>query len=374
MNKKMFFNKFQEELVFVVVFFILIVAMIFKMPKLEYIDFKLIFILFDLMIIVYIFEKSRVLESIAMKVLNNSKNLRQLIFSLIILSFFISMLLTNDVALFLIIPLTLIVEIELKNNLIFPVVLITIAANLGSSVTPFGNPQNLFLFLFYNFNIINFLKITLPLGIISFVLLSATLIFIEKKEFKREFPAVHFTSKNKVIYFSILFFILILSIFGLINYILITIILLISVLIFERKALFKIDYFLLLTFVFIFLIVGNISSSVYIKELFDKFITSSNRVYFLSIFSSQIISNVPAAILISHFTDNAKELILGVNIGGIGTLISSLASLISYKLYTKKKNKIEKKVYLKLFIYWNALFLLVLTLFFYKIKFLSIVF
>ena len=92
------------------------------------------------------------------------------------------------------------------------------------------------------------------------------------------------------------------------------------------------------------------------------------------IFSSQIISNVPAAILISHFTDNAKELILGVNIGGIGTLISSLASLISYKLYTKKKNKIEKKVYLKLFIYWNALFLLVLTLFFYKIKFLSIVF
>ena len=89
MNKKMFFNKFQEELVFVVVFFILIVAMIFKMPKLEYIDFKLIFILFDLMIIVYIFEKSRVLESIAMKVLNNSKNLRQLIFSLIILSFFI---------------------------------------------------------------------------------------------------------------------------------------------------------------------------------------------------------------------------------------------------------------------------------------------
>lgn len=374
MNKKMFFNKFQEELVFVVVFFILIVAMIFKMPKLEYIDFKLIFILFDLMIIVYIFEKSRVLESIAMKVLNNSKNLRQLIFSLIILSFFISMLLTNDVALFLIIPLTLIVEIELKKNLIFPVVLITIAANLGSSVTPFGNPQNLFLFLFYNFNIINFLKITLPLGIISFVLLSATLIFIEKKEFKREFPAVHFTSKNKVIYFSILFFILILSIFGLINYILITIILLISVLMFERKALFKIDYFLLLTFVFIFLIVGNISSSVYIKELFDKFITSSNRVYFLSIFSSQIISNVPAAILISHFTDNAKELILGVNIGGIGTLISSLASLISYKLYTKKKNKIEKKVYLKLFIYWNALFLLVLTLFFYKIKFLSIVF
>ena len=119
MNKKMFFNKFQEELVFVVVFFILIVAMIFKMPKLEYIDFKLIFILFDLMIIVYIFEKSRVLESIAMKVLNNSKNLRQLIFSLIILSFFISMLLTNDVALFLIIPLTLIVEIELKKNLIF---------------------------------------------------------------------------------------------------------------------------------------------------------------------------------------------------------------------------------------------------------------
>ena len=88
-----------------------------------------------------------------MKVLNNSKNLRQLIFSLIILSFFISMLLTNDVALFLIIPLTLIVEIELKKNLIFPVVLITIAANLGSSVTPFGNPQNLFLFLFYNFNI-----------------------------------------------------------------------------------------------------------------------------------------------------------------------------------------------------------------------------
>lgn len=185
MNKKMFFNKFQEELVFVVVFFILIVAMIFKMPKLEYIDFKLIFILFDLMIIVYIFEKSRVLESIAMKVLNNSKNLRQLIFSLIILSFFISMLLTNDVALFLIIPLTLIVEIELKKNLIFPVVLITIAANLGSSVTPFGNPQNLFLFLFYNFNIINFLKITLPLGIISFVLLSATLIFIEKKNLKR---------------------------------------------------------------------------------------------------------------------------------------------------------------------------------------------
>lgn len=104
------------------------------------------------------------------------------------------MLLTNDVALFLIIPLTLIVEIELKKNLIFPVVLITIAANLGSSVTPFGNPQNLF--LFYNFNIINFLKITLPLGIISFVLLSATLIFIEKESLKENF--LLFTLQAKV--------------------------------------------------------------------------------------------------------------------------------------------------------------------------------
>lgn len=326
----------------------------------EYIDIATIIILFCLMLVVSGLKEIGLFEYIGEALLNKIKTERQLILVLVFLCFFTSMFITNDVALITFVPLGILIlnMSNMNNSLCLTITLMTISANLGSMLTPIGNPQNLYLYSISNFSVIKFILIMLPYAIISAILLFVCIWFtyskrkvtIDKLENKKKI------NNNSLIYYIVLFCLCILTVIGLIPDIILFIIILISIIIKNKTLLLKIDYSLLLTFICFFIFVGNINRI----TIFYDFITNilNDNVRIVSIFISQIISNVPTAFLLSGFTQEWRELIIGTNIGGLGTLIASMASLISYKQiiinYPSLKNK-----YLAVFTLLNIIFLVI---------------
>lgn len=335
---------------------------------LSYIDFRVLGLLFCLMTVVAGFNKTGVFLMLSEKLLHKTKNTRSLCYILIILCFFTSMWITNDVALITFVPFAVLLlsMTGQRKHLIFVIVLQTIAANLGSMLTPVGNPQNLYLYSYYNIPIMEFLIITVPVTVISFLLLSASVLLIKKETLDFTMPekqennkTVKSTSYLTVIY-AALFLVCLLCVLRLIDYRLTLAILLSVLLIFDRGTLKKVDYMLLLTFVCFFIFVGNIGSipeaKVFLAELLK------GRELAISVLVSQGISNVPAAVLLSAFTTETKALLLGTNLGGLGTIVASLASLISFKLYCKSEGAKPFR-YLGIFTLYNCIFLLLLSLF-----------
>lgn len=356
-NKIILFLK--KECVLIIATLLALITSLISMPKLEYIDFKVLILLFNLMVIVAALNKFKVLDKIAITLLEKCTTSRKVNLVLVFITFFSAMFVTNDVALITFVPLTIITSKKANINALKTIVFQTLGANLGSALTPMGNPQNLFIYSFYNMNIISFLKSTFPLILICLVFLS--ILIFKEKDFKLNFNVekIEIKDKNKIFLVVALFFLVILSVFKIIDY-KITFILTIIFVVFLDKSLFKkVDYSLLLTFVAFFIFIGNISSMEEVKIFMENLFNSSKSTYFYSILSSQIISNVPATMLISNFTNYSKELLLGVNIGGMGTLIASLASLISYKLYVKEI-KDENNNYIKVFTLYNLLGLIVI--------------
>ena len=350
---------FKKECVLIIATLLALITSLISMPKLEYIDFKVLILLFNLMVIVAALNKFKVLDKIAITLLEKCTTSRKVNLVLVFITFFSAMFVTNDVALITFVPLTIITSKKANINALKTIVFQTLGANLGSALTPMGNPQNLFIYSFYNMNIISFLKSTFPLILIGLVFLS--ILIFKEKDFKLNFDIekIEIKDKNKIFLVVALFFLVILSVFKIIDY-KITFILTIIFVVFLDKSLFKkVDYSLLLTFVAFFIFIGNISSMEEVKFFMENLFNSSKSTYFYSILSSQIISNVPATMLISNFTNYSKELLLGVNIGGMGTLIASLASLISYKLYVKEI-KDENNNYIKVFTLYNLLGLIVI--------------
>lgn len=350
---------FKKECVLIIATLLALITSLISMPKLEYIDFKVLILLFNLMVIVAALNKFKVLDKIAITLLEKCTTSRKVNLVLVFITFFSAMFVTNDVALITFVPLTIITSKKANINALKTIVFQTLGANLGSALTPMGNPQNLFIYSFYNMNIISFLKSTFPLILIGLVFLS--ILIFKEKDFKLNFDVekIEIKDKNKIFLVVALFFLVILSVFKIIDY-KITFILTIIFVVFLDKSLFKkVDYSLLLTFVAFFIFIGNISSMEEVKIFMENLFNSSKSTYFYSILSSQIISNVPATMLISNFTNYSKELLLGVNIGGMGTLIASLASLISYKLYVKEV-KDENNNYIKVFTLYNLLGLIVI--------------
>lgn len=235
----------------------------------------------------------------------------------------------------------------------------TLAANIGSSLTPMGNPQNLFLFTHYGITAVEFFKVMTPFVILGGLWILFLNFRVTKKKFSITLDSVKIKSKNQAILFGMLFIIIILSIFNLINYIFAFVLTLVMVLFINKGLLKKVDFFLLATFVCFFIFVGNISHIELVNKYLGYLLNSSNKIFFTSIISSQFVSNVPAAILISNFTSSWKEVLLGVNIGGLGTLIASLASVISYKLYVNEAGIEKSSGYLIKFTIYNVLGLIV---------------
>lgn len=356
-------NKAKEDAVFIASFFLSLLSCFISTPKVEYIDFKVLLSLFNLMVVVEAFKELKILEMISINILDRYKTERTVSLMLILLTFCFSMLVTNDVALITFVPLSLIIAKKSNINPIEIIIFQTLAANIGSSLTPMGNPQNLFLYSKYNIDTVEFFKIMLPFVISGLIFLLLINLIIPSKAIIFHIEEVKVKDKKRTLIFTGLFAVILLSIFNIVNYLTAFIITLLVTFIFDKTLFKRVDYILLLTFVFFFIFIGNLSHFDLIKNVVSGILNKPKSTYIASIILSQFISNVPCAIFISGFTKNYGELLLGVDIGGMGTLIASLASVISYKIYTNEY-KDQKRKYLIKFTVYNFAALLLFTLLF----------
>ena len=327
---------------------------------LDYFDFKTLTCLFSTLAVICALKNIRFFTITAKKIVALAGNTRTLALALVYITFIGSMFLANDMALLTFLPLGYIsLSSTGKEKYMAPIFIIqNIAANLGGMLTPFGNPQNLYIYTKFNIPTLEFMGIMLLPFTLSIVLFTLGCLFIPKEDLTLESDEKESFDKKKAGFYLALFALTILMVFRVVPYYICLPIVLISILFCDRGALKKVDYPLLLTFVCFFLLAGNVSRIDAISAFFSSLLEKSTLL--TSIFSCQVISNVPSAILLSEFTTNYKELLLGVNIGGVGTLISSLASLITFREYTSHvKGKTAQ--YLGLFTALNLGFLIILT-------------
>lgn len=363
-------NWCKKEAVLSISIILAIVSAFFVHPDKEYsgyIDFRTLAILFCLMAVMAGLQKIGLFSYVAEKLLTLVKHIRGLIFILIMLCFFSSMLITNDVALITFVPFTFIVLNMIlgkkSEKLIVPVVVMqTIAANLGSMLTPIGNPQNLYLYGKTAMNFGSFILFMLPYTVVSFLLLAIWCFLFpyngEKKvslELSKETSLTAY--KMQLSIYGILFVLCLLTVAHLLPYEATLLIVLIGVFCLDKSVLGKVDYALLFTFVGFFIFIGNMGRVPAFNALIQEIIVGNEII--TSVAASQFMSNVPAALLLSGFTNQYELLIVGTNLGGLGTIIASMASLISFK-YIGKEYKHLRGKYLLYFTVANILFLLIL--------------
>ncbi len=302
----------------------------------NYFDFKTLTCLFCVLAVVCALRNIRFFYTMAKAIIRRFKNARICVLALVYITFIGSMLIANDMALLTFLPLGYFVlhTTGKEKYMAFTFIMQNIAANLGGMLTPFGNPQNLFLYSKFNIPDLEFIQIMLIPFLISILLITVCcLIFVKSEPLVIQEKAASLPWPRVIIYL-ILFAFSILIVFRWIPYYIGLIIIPIAILILDRQALLQVDYGLLLTFVFFFIFSGNMARMEPVREFFSYLLEKNTLV--VSALSCQFISNVPSAVLLSQFTDNYRHLLLGVNIGGVGTLISSLASLITFREYSKQ--------------------------------------
>ena len=326
----------------------------------NYFDFKTLSCLFCVLAVVCALKNINFFYILAQKIIHFFKNARATITVLVYITFIGSMLIANDMALLTFLPLGYFVLSSTKKEkyMCFTFIMQNIAANLGGMLTPFGNPQNLYLYTKFNIPTLEFMKIMAPPFIISIAIITlCCYIFVKTEPLEIADSKPEFEKKRTIIYL-LLFLLSIAIVFRTIPYITGLIIIPLVLLFMDREALKAVDYPLLFTFFFFFIFAGNMSRIEIIQKLFSFLLNKSTLLF--SIFSCQLISNVPSAILLSRFTQNYTDLLIGVNIGGVGTLISSLASLITFREYVKYNPK-KTFQYLGMFTAFNFGFLILLT-------------
>lgn len=330
----------------------------------EAIDLKTLNLLFCLMFVIAGLRECNLFRTLASHLLKGMQHFRALAITLVMFTFFLSMLITNDVALLAMVPFSLYIltKLQLQHHALRLTILQTLAANLGSMATPIGNPQNLFLYTFYHIETLDFFMVMGPITSVGALLLLG-LTWMGKNEplMQHVDPnhLPHLTHPRKVIILLILFILCLISVFRLIPHAILFSIVFPIGLCFYRKTLQKVDYGLLLTFVAFFIFSHNIGCIPALEQLLHRLLIVAPQT--TTILTSQVLSNVPAAILLANFTEAWQPLLLGVNIGGFGTLIASLASLISFNFYLKTEAPHPWR-YLFYFTLSNLLFLISLVL------------
>ena len=325
----------------------------------DYFDFKTLSCLFTVLAVVCALKNIKFFYIIARKIVSVFKTARVCVLALVYITFIGSMLIANDMALLTFLPLGYFVlsSTGKEKYMAFTFIMQNIAANLGGMLTPFGNPQNLYLYSFFEIPTLEFMGIMLAPFILSIALITVCcLIFVKSEPLSLEGEEVKLPKVRTIIYLA-LFALSILIVFRGIPYFVGLIIIPIVLLFMDRRALLKVDYPLLLTFVFFFIFAGNMARIDAVRDFFSWLLDKNTLVF--STLSCQFISNVPSAILLSQFTTNYRELLLGVNIGGVGSLISSLASLITLREFIKANPK-KTKIYILLFSAFNFGFLFIL--------------
>lgn len=329
---------------------------------LDYFDVKTLTCLFCVLAVVCALKNIQFFYILAKKIVQCFRNARMAILVLVYITFIGSMLIANDMALLTFLPLGYLVlsSTGKQKYMAFTFIMQNIAANLGGMLTPFGNPQNLYLYTKFEIPTGEFMQIMALPFIVSVVLITlCCLIFVKPEPLQVADEKVKLPVGRTVLYLA-LFVLAIAIVFRGISY-WIGLIVIPAVLIFmDRKALQAVDYPLLLTFVFFFIFSGNMARIEWVRNVFSGLLDKSTLLF--SVLSCQFISNVPSAILLSQFTENYRELLLGVNIGGVGTLISSLASLITFREYSAH-NPGKSGYYIRTFSLFNFAFLIILVLF-----------
>ena len=303
---------------------------------LHYIDFRVLCLLLCLMAVVAGLKAIGIFNWLTSQLLQRIHSGRILGVTLVLLPFFCSMFVTNDVALIIFIPFTLMLLEQLGcGNRIIPVTVFqTIAANLGSMATPVGNPQNLYLYAFYNLGIGDFFSVTLPLTAVSLIALSvASIPLLPRNLSQQKIEDAGIRSTGQLLIYLALFMLCLLTVFRIVPYPITTAITVVVLFVMERKLLKEIDYMLLLTFVCFFTVSENLGRVDAVCTFLQQLLHSSTLL--TAVGASQVISNVPAAVVLSGFTQQWQQMLAGVNIGGLGTPIASLASLITIKFYMR---------------------------------------
>ncbi len=333
---------------------------------LEYFDLKTLSCLFCVLAVVCALKNINFFYMLARKTVQLFKTTRMCILALVYITFIGSMLIANDMALLTFLPLGYFVLTATgkRKLMAFTFIMQNIAANLGGMLTPFGNPQNLYLYSAFDIPNGEFIGIMLPPFIMAVMLITLCCMFIKPEPLYIKDEPMHVSRKRTALY-MLLFALAILIVFRGVPYGVGLIVIPLVLIFADREALKSVDYPLLFTFVFFFIFAGNMSRMDAVQNLFGGLL--KKNTLFVSILSCQLISNVPSAILLSQFTDNYRDLLAGVNIGGVGTLISSLASLITFKEYIKH-NPGKLRYYITMFTVLNFGFLAVLTGFMYIVK------
>ena len=352
-----------KNIVLVIASTLAIISCFIVKPDAEYIgyfDIKTLTCLFSTLAVICALKNVRFFTITARKIVKCAGNTRTLAIALVYITFIGSMFLANDMALLTFLPLGYIsLTATGKEKYMAPIfILQNIAANLGGMLTPFGNPQNLYIYTKFNIPTGEFMSVMILPFALSIVLFTACCFFIPKENLSLSDDNQEKIPIGRTIFYLVLFALTILTVFRIVPYYVCLPIILVAILIADRKALLKVDYPLLFTFAAFFLLAGNVARIEAVSNFFSYLL--DKNALLTSVLSCQVISNVPSAILLSEFAENWRPLLVGVNIGGVGTLISSLASLITFREYTSHvKGKTLK--YIGMFSAFNFGFLIILT-------------
>ena len=343
---------FKQETVLCVAVLLALGSSFFERPKLEYIDFAVLSILLSLMLVVAGLKSVSFLDWVACQLLQRCASWRGVVLALVGVTYVSSMFVTNDVALITFVPLALIIGKRLQRDVARVIILQTLAANLGSMVTPPGNPQNLFLYAHYHYTASSFFSVMAIPGLLSVIYLGLLIWRGRNEKLVLELPEL---AKPNMLQTALLLLLLFLNIAAVLHWLDKAVALGITlafVLASQRRLLREVDYSLLVTFVGFFVFIGNISQTSLAIYLKQSLLGTATGTYLAGAIASQFISNVPAAMLLAGLTSEADALLLGVNIGGLGTLIASMASVISYKLFVAE-HPYQAGTYLRTFLYYN---------------------
>jgi Na+/H+ antiporter NhaD/arsenite permease-like protein len=358
---------FWKDKVFIIAFIFAIISCFFVPPSIDYIDyinFKVLIIMFTLMIAVAGLYEANVFSFIAIKLVSRFYSIKWIGLVIVLATFFLGMWVTNDAVLLTLVPFTLFVtkQTQQEKYALTIVILQTIAANMGSALTPMGDPQNIYLYAYYNIPFSTFLGTMAPITITGLILLIITSLVLIPNIPCHPITVTPKIGSKKVLIYLLIFINALLSVLRVVPewYTLgITVIL---TFIFAIHLLKKVDYTLLLTFFSFFIFTGNMGQLDVIKDFVSTLLNSNISVYFTGLLTSQFISNVPAAVLLSTFTDAAywKPLLQSVNVGAMGTLLASLASLITFKFVIKDFPD-QGKTYIKTYTLLCIIYVIIIT-------------
>jgi Na+/H+ antiporter NhaD/arsenite permease-like protein len=349
-----------KDRVFQIAAIIAVLSLFLARPRLADINFTTLWSLLGMMTVIQIFEYLHVLDFLAYRMTAGARTARQLTLFFVMLSFVAAMFLTNDMAVLTFMPLYLRVARKLHLPEIVPATAIAMAANLGSFMTPFGNSHNIFLMSKFKISLIDFGMWVLPLLLISIIFLGAMMFFVKPQDVP-VVPVQDLRLNPRLVSITCFVALLVfLSVFGVLPPWLAAVIALVFATILDYKILAHVDYGIVFTFVAFFIIVSDIQQVPAVAAILVAIEHSPTSVYFTSIATSQVMSNVPATVLVAQFTNHIPALFYGTNIGGLGTMIASLCNLLAYKQFSLYASHEKRHKFLLPFMAMNFIGLLVI--------------